>query len=79
MADNGLGIAPEDLPHITEKFFRATAREPGGLGLGLWISREIVEAHGGVLLATSVPGEGTTVRFTIPLHESTGAGKLAGI
>jgi two-component system, OmpR family, sensor histidine kinase KdpD len=79
VADNGVGIAPEDLPRVTEKFFRATARAPGGLGLGLWISREIVEAHGGVLLATSVPGEGTTVRFTIPLRESTGAGKLAGI
>jgi signal transduction histidine kinase len=79
VGDNGVGIAPEDLPHVTEKFFRATVAEAGGLGLGLWISRKIVEAHGGVLLATSVPGEGTTVRFTIPLRESTGAGKLAGI
>jgi len=79
VVDDGVGIAPEDLPHVTEKFFRAAVREPGGLGLGLWISREIVEAHGGVLLATSVPGQGTTVRFTIPLRESAGAGKLAGI
>ena len=79
VADDGVGIAPEDLPHVTEKFFRAVASEPGGLGLGLWISKQIVEVHGGELSATSVPGEGTTVRFTIPLRDSTGAGKLAGI
>ena len=78
VADDGVGIAPEDLPHVTEKFFRAVASEPGGLGLGLWISKQIVEVHGGELSATSVPGEGTTVRFTIPLRDSTGAGKLAG-
>ena len=79
VVDDGVGIAAEDLPHVTEKFFRAVAGEPGGLGLGLWISKEIVEVHGGELTATSVPGEGATVRFTIPLRDSGGAGKLAGI
>jgi signal transduction histidine kinase len=78
VADDGMGIAPEDLPHVTEKLFRAAGGERGGVGLGLWISSEIVEAHGGELVTTSVPGHGTTVRFTIPLRESTGAGKLAG-
>jgi signal transduction histidine kinase len=55
-------------------------RGPGqkGLGLGLWISKGIVEAHGGELVASSVPGEGTTMSFTIPLHDGAGAGKLAG-
>jgi signal transduction histidine kinase len=79
VVDDGEGIASADLPHVTEKFFRATGGEPGGLGLGLWISREIVEAHGGELVTTSAPGQGTTVCFTIPLRESAGAGKLAGI
>jgi two-component system, OmpR family, phosphate regulon sensor histidine kinase PhoR len=79
VVDNGVGIPAEDLPHVTEKFFRANGGEPGGLGLGLWISREIVEAHGGELVTTSVPGQGTIVRFTIPLREGIGAGKLAGI
>ncbi len=40
---------------------------PTGSGLGLWISRGLVEAHGGRLTATSAPGEGTTFRFTLPL------------
>jgi signal transduction histidine kinase len=78
VSDKGNGIAPGDLPHITEKFFRAAKGRGDGLGLGLWISRQIVEAHGGELMASSVPGEGTTLRFTIPLHPRPAAGKLAG-
>ncbi|MGH9106909.1 MAG: sensor histidine kinase [Acidimicrobiales bacterium] len=79
VSDQGAGIDPEELPHITEKFFhRGAESEVGGLGLGLWISRGIVEAHGGALVATSGRGQGTTVRFTIPLHQGRSAGKLAG-
>ncbi len=77
VCDHGAGIAAEDLPHITEKFYRGRLGDPQGLGLGLWISKEIVEAHGGQLRATSDPRTGTTVRFTIPLREAAGAGKLA--
>ncbi len=78
VSDKGTGIAPGDLPHVTEKFFRAAKGRDDGLGLGLWISKQIIEAHGGELVAESVPGEGTTVRFTIPLHHRPAAGKLAG-
>jgi len=78
VSDRGEGIAAEDLPHVTEKFFRGGEGKSTGLGLGLWISKEIVEAHGGELVATSVVGTGTTVRFTIPLHEAARTGKLAG-
>lgn len=78
VTDNGLGIAAKDLPHVTEKFYRGAEGTPGGLGLGLWISKGIVEAHGGELVATSAAGKGTTVSFTIPLHEDARTGKLAG-
>jgi signal transduction histidine kinase len=76
--DPGPGIAPRDLPHITEKFYRSPDNGPGGLGLGLWISMGIVEAHGGRLRAESRPGEGTAVTFTIPLRAPAPNGKLAG-
>jgi signal transduction histidine kinase len=78
VSDSGEGIAPEDLPHVTEKFYRGAERRPSGLGLGLWISKGIVEAHGGQLVATSVAGKGARVSFTIPLHEGSRTGKLAG-
>ncbi len=69
VTDTGEGIAAEDLPHIFERFFRAdTARasHTGGAGLGLAISRSIVRDHGGEMGATSEPGRGTTVWFTVP-------------
>ena len=78
ISDKGEGIAPDDLPHVTEKFYRSAAARRGGLGLGLWISKSIVEAHGGRLVASSVAGEGATVHFTIPLRRDGGSGKLAG-
>jgi hypothetical protein len=77
ISDHGRGIAAEDLPHIAEKFYRGEASEVAGLGLGLWISKGIVEAHGGELAITSAPGEGTTVQVTIPLRDPAGPGKLA--
>ncbi|HTW08896.1 MAG TPA: HAMP domain-containing sensor histidine kinase [Acidimicrobiales bacterium] len=85
--DDGRGIHPDELPHVTEKFFRSTRTTARGLGLGLWLSKEIVEAHGGRLLASSVVGKGATVCFTLPLagaahgtplRGATGTGKLAG-
>jgi chemotaxis family two-component system sensor kinase Cph1 len=67
VTDRGEGIPEADLPKVFTKFFRRELGRPTGSGLGLWISRGLVEAHGGRLTATSVPGEGTTFRFTLPL------------
>ncbi|MET0401269.1 MAG: ATP-binding protein [Cystobacter sp.] len=65
--DEGVGIAPEDLPRIFSRFERAiTVRHYGGLGLGLYISREIVESHGGRLLVESAPGKGSTFTMELP-------------
>jgi PAS domain S-box-containing protein len=66
--DRGEGIPETDVSKIFTKFFRRAETKPTGSGLGLWISRGLVEAHGGKLTATSIPGEGSTFRFTLPLH-----------
>jgi PAS domain S-box-containing protein len=69
--DTGAGIEPEFIPHVFERFRQgdtSTTRDHGGLGLGLAIARHIVEAHGGVLMATSEGrGRGATFRFILPL------------
>jgi signal transduction histidine kinase len=68
--DLGYGIAPENLTRVFERFFRedpSRARETGGVGLGLPISKRIVEAAGGRIELTSVQGKGTTVRAWFPL------------
>jgi signal transduction histidine kinase len=67
VADRGEGIPAEDLPKVFTKFFRRSEGKPTGSGLGLWISRGLVEAHGGRLEAQSILGQGTTFRFTLPL------------
>jgi PAS domain S-box-containing protein len=66
--DKGEGMPDTDLSKVFTKFFRRAETKPTGSGLGLWISRGLVDAHGGKLTATSNPGEGTTFRFTLPLH-----------
>jgi signal transduction histidine kinase len=65
--DSGMGIAPEDQARIFERFERATTdKRVHGLGLGLWISREIVESHGGRIQVHSSPGEGSTFTIELP-------------
>jgi signal transduction histidine kinase len=67
VTDRGEGIPAADLPRVFRKFFRRDLGRPTGTGLGLWISRGLVEAHGGRLTATSEEGLGSTFRFTLPL------------
>ncbi|CAG0953338.1 partial two-component system, OmpR family, sensor histidine kinase BaeS, partial [Anaerolineae bacterium] len=69
IADTGEGIAPSDLPHIFEPFYRgekSRARDGSGAGLGLAIARGIVEAHGGTIRAASEIGKGSRFVFTLP-------------
>jgi signal transduction histidine kinase len=71
VADTGLGIPVEHLPHVFERFFRIPGRGPGGgTGLGLAIVREIVMAHGGTISVASQPGEGTSFRISLPARAS---------
>ncbi|NOK35501.1 GAF domain-containing sensor histidine kinase [Corallococcus exercitus] len=65
--DHGIGIAPDDLARIFERFERAVSdRHYGGLGLGLYITRQIVEAFGGTVSAVSTPGQGSTFILELP-------------
>jgi signal transduction histidine kinase len=66
VADTGEGIAPEYQERIFEKFYRVPGRRGGGVGLGLYISREIVQAHGGDMGVQSAVGQGSTFWFTLP-------------
>lgn len=67
VTDQGEGIPSQDLPKVFTKFFRRSEGKPTGSGLGLWISRGLVEAHGGELTAESPAGQGASFRFTLPL------------
>ncbi len=67
VADQGTGIPPEDLPHVFERFYRSsTARRFDGLGLGLYITRMLVEAQGGTVRVESDMDRGSTFSFTLP-------------
>ena len=66
--DTGAGIAPERIARIFDRFYKSP--ESRGAGLGLAIAKQLVEAHGGEISATSVVGEGTVVHFTLPVGES---------
>jgi signal transduction histidine kinase len=68
--DHGIGIAKDDLSRIFGRFERAvSSRHYGGLGLGLYVAQEIVEAHGGRILVESSPGEGSTFIVLLPRDE----------
>lgn len=70
VADRGPGVAPEHLSRLTEPFYRADPsrqRASGGVGLGLYLSRVIAEAHGGRLEVTSETGKGTKVQVVVPI------------
>ena len=74
VTDTGIGISPEDQCKLFTKFFRANnspTREVSGYGLGLYITRHLVESHGGVIWAESEAGKGATFHFTLKQADST--------
>jgi len=64
--DTGTGIPAEELPHVFDRFYKS--KDSRGTGLGLAIAKSLVGAHGGEISAQSIPGQGTTIRFTLPLR-----------
>jgi two-component system sensor histidine kinase BaeS len=69
VSDTGSGIAPEDLPHVFDRFWRAEksrSRQTGGSGLGPSIVRKLIEAKGGTVEARSTPGAGSTFTLRLP-------------
>jgi signal transduction histidine kinase len=69
VADSGVGIDPEDLPHVFDPFYRGRAAAAGqvrGTGVGLTVVKRIVEAHGGTVTASSEPGRGSTFTIRLP-------------
>jgi len=77
VADDGPGISPADQVHLFDKYWQARTTDRRGVGLGLAISKGIVEAHGGRLWVESEPGMGSRFCFTIPalpvsVHSFTG-------
>jgi signal transduction histidine kinase len=81
--DTGIGLSPEDRTHLFTPFFRAqhhTVQAAEGTGLGLAITRALVELHGGAITVRSMPGQGSTFSFTLPVrqrHRGAGVGDVA--
>ena len=70
-ADHGIGIPPQDLPHVFDKFYRGQGNQRvSGTGLGLSICKGIVESHGGHIVAENCPGGGTVIKITLPISPS---------
>jgi len=69
--DQGIGMSPREMSQLFEKFYRVDrdeVRRAGGTGLGLYITRRLVEMHGGRIWAESWPGAGAVFSFTLPLR-----------
>ncbi len=69
VADRGVGLAPGEEAKVFQKFYRGPRTRPGGLGLGLAIARQLVEAHGGVILAQNREGGGAIFSIRLPIGE----------
>ena len=77
--DHGIGISPEDQLRIFQRFERAvSSRHFGGLGLGLWIARELVDAHGGTIRVESEMNHGATFQVHLPVTPELPAGPVPG-
>jgi len=79
ISDSGVGIAPEDIPHLFQKFYRidnSATRTIGGTGLGLYLCRRLIEAFNGRIWVESKPGEGSTFRFSLPRLSDAETAKL---
>lgn len=72
VSDSGPGIATADLPHVFDRFWKHESPGKKGTGLGLFIAKGIVEAHGGHIWVENRQGDGTTFRFTLPCSEAVG-------
>ncbi len=70
VSDTGVGIEPDELPHVFDRFFRGRDVRAGGSGIGLTVVRELVAAHGGEVDVSSEPGSGTTFTVRVPLASS---------
>ncbi len=74
VSDEGVGIAPDQMKHLFQKFQRVreegTARVPG-TGLGLYLCKHLIESHGGQIWVDSEPGQGSTFSFTVPVDDTT--------
>jgi PAS domain S-box-containing protein len=68
VSDQGPGIAPEDIPHVFDRFYRGPdmARQTKGAGLGLYLAKAIIEAHSGTIWVDTAPGQGTRIYFSLP-------------
>jgi signal transduction histidine kinase len=68
VTDQGAGIEPEDIPHVFDRFFRSASasRKTKGAGLGLYLARAVIEAHGGRIWVDSKPDEGARICFSLP-------------
>jgi signal transduction histidine kinase len=75
MRDHGIGMSPQDCARVFERFERAVSvRHYGGLGLGLYITRQIVEAHGGRISVDSALGDGATFTVVLPVEPAPATG-----
>ena len=82
VADTGIGISEADQAEILNEFYQAdssTTRAQGGTGLGLAIATRMVELHGGRLWIESVPGEGSTFLFSLPIRAEQNVVKKGGL
>ena len=66
VSDTGPGIGPEEIPRVFDRYYRAPAQDPGGVGLGLAIAKAYVEAHGGTIWVESELGRGTSFYVELP-------------